>query len=179
MHMQSAYREQMPKNPTNNYSERNEWPAHAALEMCVAIRYSCVERAGPTLCIRRRSLCASGLLCMHKHMRGARRMNVHPRRTPEMRRERWNNAGHTRGTRGAHAGHTRGTRWACVVCSLMKYPTTRGEWRSYLTKTLRGGTSLIHVVYLMASTSTASVLQTVVPYTINIRVLLRCAHGAR
>ena len=76
------------------------------------MRYSCVERAGPTLCIRRRSLCASGLLCMHKNVRGARRMNVHARRTPEMRRARWTNARHTRGTRGAHAGHTRGTRGA-------------------------------------------------------------------
>ena len=81
------------------------------------MRYSCVERAGPTPCIRRRSLCASGFLCMHKTVRGARRVNVHARRTPAMRRARWINARHTRGTRGAHAGHTRGTRWACVVCS--------------------------------------------------------------
>ena len=69
------------------------------------MRYSCVERAGPTLSIRRRSLCASGFLCMHKTVRGARRMNVHARRTPAMHRARWTNAGHTRGTRGAHAGH--------------------------------------------------------------------------
>ena len=32
-------------------------------------------------------------------------MNVHARRTPEMRRARWTNARHTRGTLGAHAGH--------------------------------------------------------------------------
>ena len=70
------------------------------------MRYSCVERAGPTLCIRRRSLCASGFLCMHKTVRGARRVNVHARRTPAMRRARWTSA-----------RHTRGTRWACVVCS--------------------------------------------------------------
>ena len=69
------------------------------------MRYSCVERAGPTLGIRRRSLCASGFLCMHKTVRGARRMNVHARRTPEVRRARWTNARHTLGTRGAHAGH--------------------------------------------------------------------------
>ena len=69
------------------------------------MRYSCVERAGPTLCIRRRSLCASGFLWMQKNVRGARRMNVHARRTPEMRRARWTNARHTRSTRGAHAGH--------------------------------------------------------------------------
>ena len=42
---------------------------------------------------------------MHKNVRGARRMNVLARRTPEMRRARWTNARHTRGTRGAHAGH--------------------------------------------------------------------------
>ena len=73
--------------------------------VCVTMRYSCVERAGPTPCIRRRSLCASGFLCMHTTVRGARRMNVHARRTPAMRRARWTNARHTRGTRGAHAGH--------------------------------------------------------------------------
>ena len=61
------------------------------------IRYSCVERAGPTLCIRRRSLCASGFLCMPKTVRLARRLNVHARRTPAMRRARWTNARHTRG----------------------------------------------------------------------------------
>ena len=70
------------------------------------MRYSCVERAGPTPCIRRRSLCASGCLCMHKTVRGAGRMNVHARKTPAMRRARWTNA-----------RHTPGTRWACVVCS--------------------------------------------------------------
>ena len=73
--------------------------------VCVTMRYSCVERAGPTLCTRRRSLCASAFLCMHKNVRGARRMNVLARRTPEMRRARWTNARHTRGTRGTHAGH--------------------------------------------------------------------------
>ena len=67
--------------------------------VCVTMRYSCVERAGPTLCIRRRSLCASGFLCMHKTVRGARRTNVHARRTPA--------------TRGAHAERTQSTRWAC------------------------------------------------------------------
>ena len=77
------------------------------------MRYSCVERAGPTLCIRRRSMCASGFLCMHKTVRGPRRTNVHARRTPAMRRARCANARHTRGTRGAHAEHTRSTRWAC------------------------------------------------------------------
>ena len=70
--------------------------------VCVTMRYSCVERAGPTLCIRRRSLCASGFLCMHKTVRGARRTNAHARRTPAMRRARWTNA-----------RHTRSTRWAC------------------------------------------------------------------
>ena len=70
------------------------------------MRYSCDERTGPTLCIRRCSLCASGFLYMHKTVRGARHMNVHARRTPAMRRARWTNA-----------RHTRGTRWACVVCS--------------------------------------------------------------
>ena len=69
------------------------------------MRYSCAERAGPTLCIRRRSLCASGFVCMHTTVRGARRMNVHARRMPAMRRARWTNARHTRDTRGAHAGH--------------------------------------------------------------------------
>ena len=69
------------------------------------MRYSCVKRSGPTLCIRRRALCASGLLCMPKTVRGPRRMNVHARRTPAMRRARWTNARHTLGTRGAHAGH--------------------------------------------------------------------------
>ena len=73
--------------------------------VCVTMRYSCVERAGPTPCIRRRSLCTSGFLCMHKTVRGPRRMNVHASRTPAMRRARWTNARHTRGTRGALAGH--------------------------------------------------------------------------
>ena len=39
----------------------------------------------------------------------------------------------------------------------------------YLTNSRRGGTSPIRVVHLMASTSTASVLQTVVSYTITIK----------
>ena len=56
-------------------------------------RYAFVVR-----CVRR-DFCACTKLC------GARRMNVHARRTPEMRRARWTNARHTRGTRGAHAGH--------------------------------------------------------------------------
>ena len=80
--------------------------------VCVTMRHSCVERAGPTLCTRRCSFCASGILCMHKNVRGARRMNVLARRTPEMRRARWTNARDTRGTRGAHAEHTLGMR--CV-----------------------------------------------------------------
>ena len=73
--------------------------------LCVTMRYSRVERAGPTLCTRRRSLCASGFVCMHKTARGARRMDVLARRTPAMRRARWTNARHTRLTRGAHPGH--------------------------------------------------------------------------
>ena len=78
-------------------------------------RYSYVERAGPTLCVRRRSLCATVFLCMHKNVRGARRMNVHARKTPEMRRARWTNATrHTRGTRGAHAGHA-----LCMRCAFV------------------------------------------------------------
>ena len=48
---------------------------------------------------------------------------------------------------------------------VMKCPTTPEEWRvPYLTNSSIGGTSPIHVVHLMESTSTASVLQTVVPY---------------
>ena len=69
------------------------------------MRYSYVEHAGPMPRIRRRSLYASGFLCLHKTVRIARRMNIHARRTPAMRRARWINARHTRGTRGAHAGH--------------------------------------------------------------------------
>ena len=45
------------------------------------------------------------LLCMHKTVRGVRRMNVHARRTPAMRKARWTNAGHTRVTRRTHAEH--------------------------------------------------------------------------
>ena len=67
--------------------------------VCVGMRYSYVERAGPTLCMRCHSLCASELLCMHKNVRGARRMNVLARRTPVMRQsaldQRWTNARHT------------------------------------------------------------------------------------
>ena len=74
--------------------------------VCVTRRYSCVERAGPTLCIRRRSFCASGFLSMHKKVRGARRMNVQGRQRCAER------AGPTPDTRGAHAGHTLGIR--CV-----------------------------------------------------------------
>ena len=74
--------------------------------LCVSIRYSFVERAGPTLCIRCHSLCASGFLCMHKNVRWARRMNALARRTPDTRRARWTNA-----------RHTRSTRWVFVVCS--------------------------------------------------------------
>ena len=37
--------------------------------VCVTMRHSCVERAGPTLCTRRCSFCASGFLCMHKNVR--------------------------------------------------------------------------------------------------------------
>ena len=81
------------------------WVCVVVRWVCVTMRYSCVERAGPTLCIRRRSLCASGFFYMHKNVRWPRRMNVHARRTPEMRRAPWTNAIHTRGTRGAHAGH--------------------------------------------------------------------------
>ena len=65
----------------------------------------CATRASSALDQRRRSSCASGFLCMHKTVRGARRMNIHARRTPAMRRARWTNARHTRGTRGTHAGH--------------------------------------------------------------------------
>ena len=46
------------------------------------------------------SLCASGFLCMHKNVRGARHMNAHVRRT---RAER---AGTTPDTSGAHAGYS-------------------------------------------------------------------------
>ena len=59
-----------------------------------------------TLCILRHSLCASGLLCMYKNVRGARCMNVHARRTPAMRRACWSNTGPTPDTRKAHAGYS-------------------------------------------------------------------------
>ena len=54
--------------------------------------------------------------------------------------------------------------------TVMKCPTTPEEWRALSEKfARRGGTSPIHVVHLMPSSSTASVLQTVVPYTITIK----------
>ena len=59
-----------------------------------------------TLCIHGHSLCVSGVLCMRKNVRGARRMNVQARRTPDKRRLRWTNA-----------RHMRSTRWIFVVCS--------------------------------------------------------------
>ena len=52
---------------------------------------------------------------------------------------------------------------------VMKCPTTAEEWPPYRTNSRRGGTSPIRVVHMMASTSTASVLQTLVPYTITIK----------
>ena len=91
-------------------------------------RYSCVERAGPTLCIHRRSLCASRFLCMHKNVRGARRMNVHARRTPAIRRMRWTNA-----------RHTRDKRWACVVSSSTE--VYRTKFLKYAWSSLRSSTS--------------------------------------
>ena len=65
--------------------------------VCVNIRYSFVERAGPTLCIRCHALCASRFLCMHKNVRQSRRMNVYVRRTLDTRRARWTNAVHSLG----------------------------------------------------------------------------------
>ena len=59
------------------------------------MRYSFVERARPTLCIRCHALCALGFSCKHKTVRRARRMNVHARRTPDTRRARWTNAVHS------------------------------------------------------------------------------------
>ena len=93
------------------------------------MRYSCVERAGPTLCIRRRSLCASGFLCMHKNVRGARRMNVHARRTPEMRRAGWTNARHTRGTRTGCEYNTK-SRFSNI---------SRTSWNWHFTKSMSSG----------------------------------------
>ena len=52
---------------------------------------------------------------------------------------------------------------------VMKCPTTLEEWRAISDNFAGGGTSPICVVHFMASTSTASVLQTVVPYTITIK----------
>ena len=88
-----------------SYTCTTHGPCVVVRWVCVSMCYSFVERAGPTPCIRRRSLCASGFLCMYTNVQGARRINVHARRTPDMRRARWTNARHTRGSRGAHAGH--------------------------------------------------------------------------
>ena len=52
---------------------------------------------------------------------------------------------------------------------VMKCPTTPEEWRAISDNFAGGGTSPIRVVHLVASTSTASVLQTVFPYTITIK----------
>ena len=53
---------------------------------------------------------------------------------------------------------------------VMKCPTTPEEWRAISDKfARRGGTFPIHVVHLMASSSTASVLQTVVPCATTIQ----------
>ena len=52
---------------------------------------------------------------------------------------------------------------------VMKCTTTPEEWRAISDTFVRsGGTFPIHVVHLMASSSTASVLQTMVPYAITI-----------
>ena len=125
------------------------------------MRYSCVQRAGPTLSIRRRSLCASGFLCMHKTVRGARRMNVHARRTPAMRRPRWTNAGHTRGTRGAHAGHALCVRrlWSSARIAL------RGHTPSVLLRCLHTAQhSMQHVVQHVASNVASNVMQQVAAF---------------
>ena len=81
----------------------------ASASSCAGCASPCATRALSALdqrcafvvvrCVRRK------FLCMHKTVRGARRMNALARRTPAMRRTRWTNARHTRGTRGAHAGH--------------------------------------------------------------------------
>ena len=44
--------------------------------VCFRIRYSFVERAGPTLCFRSRSLCVGIVVHANTNVRGARRMNV-------------------------------------------------------------------------------------------------------
>ena len=60
---------------------------------------------------------------------------------------------------------------------VMKCPTTPEEWRAISDKfARRGGTFPIHGVHLMASSSTANVLQTVFPYIITIK---GCPRGAR
>ena len=56
---------------------------------------------------------------------------------------------------------------------VMRCPTTAEEWRAISDKFARGGTLSIHVVHLMASTSTTRVLQTVVPYTIYTIICLK------
>jgi len=97
----------------------------------VVIRYSFVERAGPTIFIRGHSLGVSDFLCMHKIVRRARRINVHARRMPDMRRERWTNAQYTRSTRsvfvvmfvGRDVANTQRTQsanlWIKVGCTTM------------------------------------------------------------
>ena len=52
---------------------------------------------------------------------------------------------------------------------VMKCPTTPEEWRAISDKFAERWNSPIHVVHLMESTSTESVLQTVDPYTITIK----------
>ena len=93
----------LPISNTEQFFNFGQWVVVRWL--CVSVRYSFVERAEPTLCMRCHSLCASGLLCMHKNVRGARSTKVLTRRTPAMRRARWTNAGPTPDTRGAHAGY--------------------------------------------------------------------------
>ena len=73
--------------------------------VCVTMRYSCVERAGPTLCIRRRLVCASGFFV---HAQKCARSSTH-----EFTRQRCaERAGPTPDTRAAPAEHTLGMR--CV-----------------------------------------------------------------
>ena len=65
-----------------------------------------VRRARWTNAVHSSSFVVCVRIFVHaKTVRGARRMNVHARRTPAMRRARWTNARYTRGTRGVHAGH--------------------------------------------------------------------------
>jgi len=79
-------------------ARKTHWKMGCA-SLFVVIRYSFVERAEPTFFIRGHSRGASGFLCMHKIVRGVRGINVHATRTPDMRGERWTNAGYTRSTR--------------------------------------------------------------------------------